>query len=173
MLHPFATWARRVHRQAAITRASPDGVDRSNAGSGRACFGATWVYRLFMASPTTVLVADDESDLRLLVGVALRAAGYTVVDEASDGDEALAVMARLGPPLVPAVMILDNKMPGLSGLEVAERVLAKLPAQPIILFSAYLDTELVRRATEIGIRGCLAKTDIARLPALIAAMVAD
>ena len=124
-----------------------------------------------MASPATVLVADDEPDLRMLVRVVLEAAGHQVVEEAIDGEDALTAIARLAPPPVPAVMVLDNQMPGLSGLEVAARVLALTPDQPIVLFSAYLDADVLRRAQEIGIRTCLAKAEVARLPAVIEAMV--
>ena len=126
-----------------------------------------------VTSPTTVLVADDEPDLRMLVRVVLEAAGHHVVEEAIDGEDALIAIARLAPPPVPAVMVLDNQMPGLSGLEVAARVLALTPDQRIVLFSAYLDADVVRRAREIGIQACLAKADVIRLPAVIEAMVSE
>ena len=87
------------------------------------------------AAPISVLVADDDADLRLLVRVVLEQAGFDVVEEAIDGEEALAALARLEHPPIPTVMVLDNLMPGLSGLEVAERVLADVPDQRVILFS--------------------------------------
>ena len=52
----------------------------------------------------------------------------------------------------------------MSVLETAERILAQDPDQPIILFSAYLDNDTLDRARELGIRTCLAKTDVDQLP---------
>lgn len=120
-----------------------------------------------MTPVVTVLVADDEPDLRLLIRIQLEKAGFAVVEEAVDGEAALAAVARLAPPPIPAVIVLDNQMPGLSGLEVAERVLAEVPDQRIVLFSAFLDSEVCRRADELGIRACLAKVDLAQLPAIV------
>ena len=60
-----------------------------------------------------------------------------------------------------------------SGLDVAARVLADTPGQCIILFSAYLDDDVRRRANEIGIRACVPKSDVNRLPAVIAALASD
>lgn len=117
--------------------------------------------------PITVLVADDEDDMRMVVRVVLRSAGIDVVAEAFDGPEALAAVQRLDPPPVPNVLVLDNRMPGLSGLEVAALVLEHTPSQPIVLFSAFLTDEIERRAAEMGIRACVAKTDVARLPQVI------
>jgi CheY-like chemotaxis protein len=101
-----------------------------------------------MSSAITVLVADDEPDLRLLVRAVVEGAGYEVVEEAIDGDEALAAVTKLDPRPIPTVMVLDNLMPGLSGLEVAERVLKGRPDQRIILFSAFLDAGIRKRADE-------------------------
>ena len=126
-----------------------------------------------MSSSITVLIVDDEPDMRLLVRVLLERAGLQVVEEAIDGHDALAAVARLTPPPIPTVMVLDNQMPGLSGLDVAERVLAHTPEQRIILFSAFLDADVRRRAQEIGIRICASKTDLDTLPAVIAALAAE
>jgi CheY-like chemotaxis protein len=126
-----------------------------------------------MDSSISVLVADDEPDLRLLVRVVLERAGFEVVEEAIDGDDVLAAVARLAPPPVPTVMVLDNQMPRGSGLEVARRVLHDTPGQRIILFSALLDADVRQQANQIGIRACIPKTDVHRLPAVIAEVAAD
>jgi DNA-binding NarL/FixJ family response regulator len=55
-------------------------------------------------------------------------------------------------------------MPGASGLEVAERILAEHPDQAIILFSAYLDPDILDRAAQLGIRACMSKREISRVP---------
>ena len=125
-----------------------------------------------MSSPTTVFLADDAADMRLLVTAVLERAGFVVVDEASDGDEAMAKVAILDPPPVPTVMVLDNRMPGATGMEVAERVLALCPTQRIVLFTAYLDADVAREAYEIGIRICVKKTDWQQLPTVIADLAA-
>lgn len=110
----------------------------------------------------TAMIVDDESDIRALVRMVVEAAnhGLAVAGEAADGDEALR-MWRADPPVV---MILDNRMPGLTGLEVAEQILAENPEQQIILFSAFLDAETIERADRIGIRRCMEKTQIDQLP---------
>jgi CheY-like chemotaxis protein len=122
-------------------------------------------------SPTTVLVVDDEEDMRQLVCALLARAGLDVVDEALDGPEALLAIERLDPPPVPTVIVLDQLMPGMTGLEVAKRVLEQFPSQRIVLFSAFLTEDLKRQAAEIGVRACVSKTDVARLPSLITALV--
>lgn len=55
------------------------------------------------------------------------------------------------------MVILDNRMPGLSGMEVAERLLAERPSQIIVLYSAYLDADIRARAAEVGITACVSK----------------
>jgi two-component system, chemotaxis family, chemotaxis protein CheY len=124
------------------------------------------------SEPITVLVADDEEDMRFLVRSILGKAHVEVVAEAIDGTAALDEIGRLKPPPVPTVLVLDNRMPGMTGLEVAARVLEQTPTQPIILFSAFLNPEIERQAEEIGIRACLSKTQVARLPEVIAGLAA-
>ena len=118
----------------------------------------------------TVLIVDDEVDMRLLVRTILEAAGLgvEVVAEASDGIDALEAFARLDPPQIPDVVILDNRMPGRSGLEVAEEMLRDEPRQNIVLFSAFLTPELEDQAAGLGIRACVTKSDFDRLPTLVA-----
>ena len=126
-----------------------------------------------MTAAISVFVADDDADMRLLVRVTLERAGFDVVEEAIDGPDALDAVARLAPPPIPTVMVLDNQMPGLTGLEVAAQVLATTPDQRILLFSAFLDPTVRQRAEEIGVSGCIAKTEVEHLPALIAALASQ
>lgn len=125
------------------------------------------------SEPVTVLVADDEEDMRLLVRVILAKANVEVVAEAIDGRDALDTITRLHPPPVPTALILDNRMPGMSGLDVAALVLERTPTQPIVLFSAFLTDEIEQRARAIGIRACVSKADIARLPQVIADLASE
>jgi CheY-like chemotaxis protein len=120
--------------------------------------------------PVTVLVADDEEDMRMLVRAILARANVQVVAEAIDGPEALDTITRLDPPPVPTALILDNRMPGMSGLDVAALVLERTPTQPIVLFSAFLTEAIEQQARDIGIRACVSKSDINRLPQVIASL---
>jgi len=88
----------------------------------------------------TVLVIDDDPDVRGFIVESLEDQGYAV-REAGDGREGLKEMARKAPDLV----VLDFIMPGLSGAEVASRILAKRPDQPILFVSGYSETEAVKR----------------------------
>ena len=122
-----------------------------------------------MSAGITVLIADDEPDLLFLTHSLLEAAGFEVVDQAVDGEEALAAVERLDPPPIPTVMVLDHRMPGLTGLEVAERVLALHPDQRIVLFTAFLDFELQREAEAIGVHP-VSKSKLSDLPKVVAAL---
>ena len=110
----------------------------------------------------TTLIVDDETDIRTLIRLVLETAdnGLQVVGEAGDGADAL----RQWRHDAPAIVVLDNRMPGLSGIEVAEQILKEKPEQRIILFSAHLDSDTQKEAQQIGIRRCLDKTQITRLP---------
>jgi len=114
--------------------------------------------------PTTLIVDDDE-DMRTLVRSIIIAAneGLQVGGEAADGHEAVSRWRDLQPD----VIVLDQRMPGLSGLEVAAHIFAERPDQRIILFSAYLDADIRARAADLGIATCVAKTDVFELPATI------
>ncbi len=99
-----------------------------------------------------VLVAEDETLIRLDLRELLERAGFEVCAEARDGLEAveLARAAR------PDVAVLDVKMPGLDGIEAARRILDERPI-PIVMLTAYGHDELVSRAVEAGVFGYLVK----------------
>ena len=120
----------------------------------------------------TMLIVDDELDMRLLVRLVIEMAnnGLTIVGEAADGVEALQVWRDLNEP-EPDVVILDNRMPEFSGLEVARRILTERPGQLILLYSAFLDDTVRKQAAEIGITRCVTKDELDRLPSLIRELV--
>lgn len=124
--------------------------------------------------PLTALIVDDDIDMRLLIRLVLEASrhGIDVVGDAVDGADAIASIVVLDPPPVPTVVVLDNRMPGLSGLEVAAQVRQRGEYPRIILFSAFLTPELRAQAKEIGIDACLGKTDVDQLPDLIMKLTA-
>jgi DNA-binding NarL/FixJ family response regulator len=111
---------------------------------------------------TRALIVDDEDDMRFLVRAVIEAAnhGLAVSGEAADGTSALERWREQRPEVV----VLDQRMPGLTGLQVAERMLAEEPEQRIILFSAYLDPETTAEAERLGVGICLPKSDYDRLP---------
>lgn len=122
-------------------------------------------------SDKRVMIADDDEDMRELLSTVLARASYTVVGAAVDGDDALEMWREQRPHGVCAV-ILDQRMPGLFGTEVARLIRAEAPNQVIILLSAYIDAETERLAMQVGIAACVPKEallDLASHPALLAA----
>jgi YesN/AraC family two-component response regulator len=107
------------------------------------------------------LIVDDEVDVRLLLQLVIdmENRGLHVVGEAANGHEALALRRGLDVDVV----VLDNRMPGLTGLETATAMLAEEPDLPIVLYSAFTDDRTVAEARRIGVRACVAKGDASRL----------
>ncbi len=110
-----------------------------------------------------ILVAEDETIIRLDLKAMLERAGFEVCAEARDGDEAV----RLARTMEPDLALLDVKMPKLDGIEAARQILGERPI-PIVMVTAYGEQELVSRAVEAGVFGYLVKpfreTDL--LPAI-------
>src|ERR671925_1358405 len=103
-------------------------------------------------STMRVLVAEDETIIRLDLRDLLERSGFEVCAEARDGEEAVA-LARSEQP---DVAIMDVKMPKLDGIEAARRILDERPI-PIVMLTAYGQDELVARAVEAGGFGDLVK----------------
>src|SRR5690242_20064724 len=99
-----------------------------------------------------ILVAEDETIIRLDLRDLLERAGFEVVAEAKDGEEAVALARSEQPDLI----LLDVKMPRLDGIEAARRILDERPI-PIVMLTAYGQQELVARAAEVGVFGYLVK----------------
>ena len=99
-----------------------------------------------------VLVAEDETIIRLDLRALLERAGFEVCAEARDGEEAV----ELARSERPDVAVLDVKMPKLDGIEAARRILDERPI-PIVMLTAYGQEELVQRAAEAGVFGYLVK----------------
>ena len=101
------------------------------------------------------LIVDDEADVRFLLRLAIerRNEGLCVAGEAAGGSDALDQLEVADPTIV----VLDQMMPGMDGLETAARILERRPGQLIVLYSAYLDPELESEASRIGITACLRK----------------
>ena len=99
-----------------------------------------------------ILVAEDETIIRLDLCGLLERAGYEVVAEAKDGEEAISLARQHEPDLA----VLDVKMPRLDGIEAARRILERR-AVPIVMLTAFGQQELVERAVDTGVFGYLAK----------------
>lgn len=99
-----------------------------------------------------ILVAEDEAIIRLDLVETLREEGYDVVAEVGRGDEALRLVSELAPDLA----ILDVRMPGLDGIEVAREIVEHRSAAVLIL-TAFGQRELVTRAAEAGAMAYLVK----------------
>ena len=99
-----------------------------------------------------VLVAEDETIIRLDLKGLLESAGFDVCAEARDGEEAV----ELARETEPDVALLDVKMPRLDGIEAARRILDERPI-PIVMLTAYGQDEIVSRAVEAGVFGYLVK----------------
>jgi response regulator NasT len=92
-----------------------------------------------------VVVAEDESLIRIDIVETLQDNGFEVVGEAADGEKAVALVEELKPDLV----VMDVKMPLLDGISAAEIINRKKLA-PVVLLTAFSQRELVERAAEAG-----------------------
>lgn len=111
------------------------------------------------------MLVDDYAEIRLLMRMVITSAneGLFVAGEAASGEEALALLDECDPE----VIVLDQMMPGLSGLETAEVIRERRPNQVMVFCSAYLDDQLRADASALGITEILAKDEIPHLPRAI------
>ena len=112
----------------------------------------------------TTLIADDELDVLALLRLILTsdADGLVVAAEAHDGVEAMEQW-RLHRP---RVVILDQRMPRLTGLEAAAEIREEDPDQVVMLLSAYLDSAEIARAELLGVP-VVSKRDILQVPDIV------
>jgi two-component system, response regulator PdtaR len=101
---------------------------------------------------TRVIIADDESLIRMDLREMLTNLGYLVVGEVADGRSAVNQARELRPDIV----IMDIKMPDMDGIEAA-KILTEERIAPVVLLSAYSQRELVDRAREAGVTAYLVK----------------
>ncbi len=99
-----------------------------------------------------VLVAEDEAIIRLDLAEMLEEAGYDVVGQASDGEQAVALATSLRPDIV----IMDVKMPVMDGITAAEQI-GKERICPVVMLTAFSQTELVERARDAGVMAYIVK----------------
>jgi two-component system response regulator DesR len=102
-----------------------------------------------------VVVVDDTAHVRAMLVVMLEIDGFKVAGQAGSGAQAITIVDEHDPDVV----IMDYQMPGMDGLEAARRIRARRSDQPIILYTAYLDSEIERRAREAGVALCVGKVE--------------
>jgi response regulator NasT len=101
---------------------------------------------------TRILVAEDEALIRLDLAEMLTEAGYEVVGQASNGEQAVEMAKELAPDLV----IMDVKMPVMDGITAAEEIGAARIC-PVVMLTAFSQTELVERARDAGVMAYIVK----------------
>ena len=101
---------------------------------------------------TRIIIADDESIIRMDLREMLSNLGYLVIGEVGDGRSAVNLARELRPDLV----IMDIKMPDMDGIEAA-KILTEEKIAPVLLLTAYSQQELVDRARVAGVVGYLVK----------------
>jgi response regulator NasT len=101
-------------------------------------------------SPVRILVAEDEALIRMDLVEMLQEAGYEVVAQATNGEEAIALATEHRPDLA----ILDVKMPVLDGISAAEKIIS---IAPVLMLTAFSQKELVDRARDAGVMAYVVK----------------
>ena len=102
--------------------------------------------------PKKVLIAEDEALIRLDLVELLTEEGFEVVGQAANGEEAVKLARELEPDLI----IMDVKMPGMDGITAAE-IIGEERIAPILMLTAFSQSELVERARDAGVMGYLVK----------------
>ena len=97
-----------------------------------------------------ILVAEDEALIRMDLVEMLQEAGYTVVAQATNGEEAIALATEHQPDLA----ILDVKMPVLDGISAAEKIIS---IAPVLMLTAFSQKDLVDRARDAGVMAYVVK----------------
>ena len=104
----------------------------------------------------SVLLADDHKMMRDALRTVLRGeSDLQVVGEAEDGTAAVRLAARLAP----RVVVMDQSMPGLKGVEATRQITANDPRVKVLVLSACSDAALVRECLEAGAAGCVPKEE--------------
>jgi response regulator NasT len=101
-------------------------------------------------SAIRILVAEDEALIRMDLVEMLQEAGYQVVAQATNGEEAIALATEHNPDLA----ILDVKMPVLDGISAAEKIIS---IAPVLMLTAFSQRELVERARDAGVMAYVVK----------------
>ena len=102
------------------------------------------------SAPVRILVAEDEALIRMDLVEMLQEAGYEVIAQATNGEEAIALATEHKPDLA----ILDVKMPVLDGISAAEKIIS---IAPVLMLTAFSQRELIERARDAGVMAYVVK----------------
>jgi DNA-binding NarL/FixJ family response regulator len=131
---------------------------------------ATLQERPAATGTARLVLVDDDRALRLALHELLADAGYDVVGEAGNGADGLSVISEVRPDVV----LLDLRMPGIGGVEVARELRQRSPNVRVIMFSAYSDLGLQSILSDLGVSAYLTKgCPYRRIVAAIEAALAD
>ena len=108
-----------------------------------------------MARPIRVMVVDDTAHVLRMLSAMLSLDGFEVVSEAAGGQAAIEAVDDADPDVV----VMDYRMPMMDGLTAARRIRARRPSQIIVLYTAFIDEDLERRAEEVGVSLCIGKVE--------------
>ena len=97
-----------------------------------------------------ILIAEDETLIRMDLAEMLRESGYEVIGEATNGEEAI----NLAKELKPDLSILDVKMPKIDGITAAETI---VEISPVLMLTAFSQKDLVERAVDAGVMAYVVK----------------
>jgi len=111
------------------------------------------------------VIVDDDDDMRRLLRLVMELDDIEVVGEAADACSG----ARCWRDTSPDVLVVDHRMPGKDGLDLAEHVLERDSEVRILLFSAYLNADTLARAEALGVTLVLSKDEVRRIPELLRA----
>jgi CheY-like chemotaxis protein len=101
------------------------------------------------------MVVDDTDHVRRMLRNMLELDGFVVVAESGSGVGAVDAISAADPDVV----VVDYKMPEVDGLETARRIRELRPEQVMILYTAFVDPDLERRAREVGVSVVLGKVE--------------
>jgi PAS domain S-box-containing protein len=103
--------------------------------------------------PTVVLV-DDSQEVRAVVRMLVQSAGFEVLGEGANGDEAILLAFRHQPD----ILLLDTSMPKVDGLEALPAIRALSPETRVVMFTGFEEPQLVTRAAELGAADLIEKS---------------
>jgi two-component system response regulator DevR len=106
------------------------------------------------ARPVRILIADDHEVVRIgLASLLDRQPGFSVVGEATSGDEAVRLARRERPDVV----VMDIRMPNGSGIDACRTITSELPSVPVIMLTSYADADALFDAIDAGASGYVLK----------------
>ncbi len=99
-----------------------------------------------VSEKTRIILADDEIHIRYLVRSVVRAEGYTVVGEANNGEDALALYRLHKPDLI----LMDINLPLKTGDEVLAEIIREFPKAVVVMLTMVADIDTVKKCLELG-----------------------